>query len=122
VIHQGKFAEGVEALAESFERAGRVDLSALCDRAAYWLRGGNGLDLISLSEVVESCRATLHDALGQGSTEEFIARTTMEITANLRSIESDVVTASTKSEDLIDQAARLQAVAILTSEIFRRPR
>ena len=117
-----KFAEGIEALAESFERAGRTDLAALCDRAAYWTQGGNGLGLICLAEVVESCQATLREALGHGSVEEFIARTTMEIIGNLRSIESDVVTASTKSEDLIDQAARLQAVAILTSEIFRSVR
>ena len=41
---------------------------------------------------------------------------------NLRSIEAEVVTASateTGSEEMIEKAAKLQAVAILTSSIFK---
>jgi hypothetical protein len=114
-----RFVEQIEALAEAFEQAGRTDLSALCDRAAYWLDGGNGLDVISLSEVVGSCRSTLEEAFkNQGSLEEFTNRTVAEILGNLQSIETEVVAMSDSNEELIDKAAKLQAVAILTSELF----
>jgi len=118
-----KFVEAAEALAEAFESAGRTDLAAFCDRASYWLSGGNGLELISLSEMVESCTATLSEALKtEKSRKEFIARTAEEITENLREIGSSVVTAAreTDSEDLIDRAAKLQAISILISGLFKR--
>ena len=117
-----EFVEACEALAEAFEQVGRPDLSALCDRAGYWLNGGNGVDLISLSEIVESCRETLHEALASKEDQErFIAATVDEITGNLRVIEATVTAARTggRADDLVEKAARLQAVAILTSQVFK---
>ena len=116
-----KFVEACEALAETLEKSGRMDLSALCDKAGYWLNGGTGIDLISVGEIIESCRETLRGAFDTRttSTEVFVARTTDEIMANIHEIERVVAAASKSQEDLIDKAAKLQAVAILTSVLFK---
>lgn len=115
-----EFVEGCEALAQAFEDAARPDLAAMCDRAAYWLNGGDGIALTSVGEVVASCRDTLKEAFdSKASLEGFMARTADEIVDNLRMIEAEVVTASSNSEDLIEKAAKLQAIAILTSDIFK---
>lgn len=116
-----RFVEACEALAEAFEGVGRPDLASLCDRASYWLNGGVGIDLISLGEIVDSCRSTLGEAFdSKQSLEEFVARTTNEIVASLKDMERVVVAASeTSQEELIDKAAKLQAVAILTSGLFK---
>lgn len=116
-----EFVEACEALATAFESKGRPDLAALCDRAGYWLNGGSGVDLISLGEIVASCHETLNEALkSREDTERFIEGTVQEISDNIRSIER-LVTASTKSkpDNLIATAAKLQAVAILTKEVFK---
>ena len=118
-----KFVEGCEALAESFESMGRVDLASLCDRAAYWLDGGNGVDLMSIQELVGSCHDTLRETFKtNGSMEDFIAKTSDEIRSNIKEIEAAVVVASkneTNPEVLIDRAAKLQALSILASGLFK---
>jgi len=123
MINNEEFVEACEALAESFEQHGRADLAALCDRAAYWLDGGTGLDVISLAEVVTSCRETLQESFGcEKALEDFIVRVTGEIEDNLRTIQAAVASANSQSDDLLDRAAKLQAVALLTSDLFQRRR
>ena len=112
------FVEGCEVLAEELEKAGRPELAALCDKAAYWLEGGDGLDLISLSELVEGCRDTLKQAVASESARGFADRTLEEIVGNLRSVEESARRLATEDGDLIEMAARLQAVAVLTSHIL----
>jgi hypothetical protein len=116
-----RFVEACEALAEACEAVGRPDLAALCDRSGYWLNGGAGIDLISLKEIVDSCRMTLTAAFDSGqSLEEFVSRTTDEIMASMRGVGEAVVAASETGQDaLIDKAAKLQAVAILTAGLFK---
>jgi len=117
-----KFAEGCDALAEAFEAAGKTELSALCDRAAYWLRGGTGIDLISVQEVVDTCRQTLSEALDADALDRFLARTAAEVIVNVQEIQKTVALATAKSGrqgDLIDTAAKVQALAILTNCLFR---
>lgn len=119
-----EFVEGCEALAQGFEEAGRPDLAAMCDRAAYWLNGGDGVDLISVGEVVASCHTTLQEAFeieASASLEGFMARTTEEIIDNLRSIEAEVVASTNRAapEDLVARAAKLQAVSILVSGLLK---
>lgn len=118
---QSQFVEACEALAQSFEDAGRSDIAALCDRAAYWLDGGNGLDALTLKELMSSCQDTLKEALKTtASAEAFIDRTTQEIADNLQMIEHTVTAsaATGNTDDLLDRAAKLQAIAILTSNLF----
>lgn len=117
-----EFIEGCEALAQDFEEAGRPDLAALCDRAAYWLGGGDGVDLISVGEVVASCRDTLSEAFEtEASLEGFMARTTEEIFDNLKAVEAEVIASATRadSEELVMKAAKIQAVAILISGLLK---
>lgn len=118
-----KLVEGCEALAESFEVAGRVDLASLCDRAAYWLNGGNGVDLLSIKELVGSCHDTLREVFKtNGSVEDFIVKTSDEILSNIREIEASIVVASKKETDpevLIERAAKLQALSILASGLCK---
>lgn len=115
--------ESCEALAQNFEASGRVDLAALCDRAAYWLNGGNGIELVALQEIVSSCRDTLQQAFtSEGSVKSFIINTTDEILSSLRDIETDVTVASkqeTNPEVLMDRAAKLQALSIIASGLFK---
>jgi len=117
------FVESCEALAQNFEASGRVDLAALCDRAAYWLNGGNGIELVALQEIVSSCRDTLQQAFtSEGSVKSFIINTTDEILSSLRDIETDVTVASkqeTNPEVLMDRAAKLQALSIIASGLFK---
>lgn len=117
-----EFVESCEALAQGFEEEGRPDLAAMCDRAAYWLNGGDGVDLISVGEVVASCRGTLQEAFEtEASLEGFMARTTEEIVDNLRSIEAEVIASANQAdpEELVAKAAKLQAVSILVSGLLK---
>jgi hypothetical protein len=117
-----RFVEGIEALAEAFEAAGRTDLSALCDRAAYWLSGGSELDLMSVKEVVDNCRETLEESLANETTiEDFLTRTASEVVLNVQEIQSKVVVAARtrgKRRELLERAARVQALAILASRLL----
>lgn len=122
---ESEFVEACEALAESFEQNGRTDLAALCDLSAYWLNGGDGIDLNPISEVVSSCRDTISGFLKTDeSLEMFIARTEEDVLNNLRDIEAAITYAATcrDTKELVDRAAKLQAVAILTSNIFNHRR
>ncbi len=118
---QSEFVEACEALAQGFENAGRTDLSALCDRAAYWLDGGDGVTTIPIAEVISSCQGTLNEVLATTEDAEgFIVRATEEIKTNLRSIKADVIATATAADRdaLVERAAKMQAIAILTSEIL----
>ena len=123
VMNNDKFVEGCEALAHQLESATRVDLAALCDRAAYWLDGGAGVEDMSINEIIESCRDTLTKVmLQEKSLDGFVARTTGEILSNIQEIESAVVTASkqeTTPDRIFDRAAKLQALSILSAGLFK---
>lgn len=119
-ITAASFVQACEALAEVFEGEGRADLAALCDKAGYWLNGGTGVDVMSVSELVESCQETLKESLAADDIEAFVANSAQEIAYNLQSIEADVVTASHSDDDLLERAAKLQTVAILTSYLFHK--
>lgn len=109
-----KFVAACEALAEVFERAGRIDLATLCDRAAYWLEGGPRVEALTLEQVISACHETL-------MTESYAADAiAMHARQNVRRIERAIerALADSKPERSIELAARLQAVAILTEKLF----
>jgi len=109
-----EFVAACEALAESFEQAGRVDLATLCDRAAYWLEGGPRVECLSIEQVVSACHETL-------MTESHTTDTIMQdVDRNIQRLQQTLATAAQdpKPERLIGLAARLQAVAILTEKLF----
>ena len=110
-----RFVAACEALAESFEQAGRLDLATLCDEAAFWLEGGPRIDHLSLDEVVTACREAI--VTEQSADDETIGRQLTETIANnLRRIEAQLQ--RTQIADPIELAARLRAVAILTEKLF----
>jgi len=117
-----RFVEGIEALAEAFEAAGRTDIAALCDRSAFWLSGGSDLDVTSVKEIVDTCRETLAEALdSEAVIQDFINRTTAEVMLNAQEIQRKVVVAARtkgKRREMLDRAARIQALAILASRLL----
>lgn len=110
-----RFVAACEALAESFEKVGRIDLATLCDKAAFWLEGGPRIDHLSLDEVVTACREAI--VTEETADEETLRQQlTDTIVNNLRRIEAQLQ--RTQIADPIELAARLRAVAILTEKLF----
>ena len=111
-----RFVAACEALAESFEQAGRLDLATLCDQAAFWLEGGPRIDHLSLDDVVTACREAIVTEQEMTDDDTVRQRLTGTIVHNLRRIEAQLQ--RTQIADPIELAARLRAVAILTEKLF----
>jgi len=111
-----RFIAACEALAEAFERAGRIDLATLCDKAAYWLEGGPRIDHLSLDEVVTACREAIITEQQSLADAPFCQALADRIDQNLRSIAARVRKGPVS--DRIEMAARLRAVAVLTEKLF----
>lgn len=111
-----RFIAACEALAESFEQAGRIDLATLCDKAAYWLEGGPRIDHLSLEEVVTACREAIVTERQALDDAPFCQELADRIDQNMRSISARVRNGPVS--DRIELAARLRAVAVLTEKLF----
>lgn len=111
-----RFVAACEALAESFEQAGRLDLATLCDKASFWLEGGPRIDHLSLDEVVTACRESLCTERQTLDGEQYRRHVTDTVAANLRRIEA--LLQRSPIDEQIELAARLRAVAILTDKLF----
>ncbi len=92
--------QGCEALAESLERSGRLDLASLCDRAAFWLDGS--LDRVAVGAVVRSCHETLAAANPEALADQIV----------------DAVKAIEQAIRGAEDTAKLQAVALIVDELF----
>jgi hypothetical protein len=111
-----RFIAACEALAESFEQAGRIDLATLCDKAAYWLEGGPRIDHLSLDEVVTACREAIVTEQQSMDDARFCHTLADRIDQSLRSIAARV--RNGHASDRIELAARLRAVQVLTEKLF----
>jgi len=99
-----KHVVACEAIAESLEQAGRLDLAALCDRAAFWLDGS--LDRVTLGELVQHCK----DSAAALSAEQLAQQIV------------DVVFAIAQDAQDTEDVARLQAIALIANDLFGRDR
>lgn len=111
-----RFVAACETLAEQFEQAGHIDLATLCDKAAFWLEGGPRIDHLSLDEVVTACHEALVTERTAFTAEQYCRHLSDTIATALRQVEARVQ--RTSITDQIELAARLRAVAVLTTKLL----
>jgi hypothetical protein len=110
-----RYVAACEALAEAFENQGRLDLAALCDKAAFWLEGGPRIEHLSLEDVVQACReAICLDPEAQAAS--YATQLQRQVRANLSRIAERIGKDSIAKT--IEAAARARAVAILTEKLL----